>query len=107
MSVKVLTARAVSYTHLNKVGFNAVLLQQLEHKVGHAVVYHAFAHNRALFLAIERRCVVLIINNAEVRIVRCKDLFGFSLINLLTLFHDQNPPSSIQFKKSGNRHCRG
>ena len=61
---------------------NTVLLQQLHDAVGHAIVNGAFSGNGALFKSIERRCIVFVIHNYNVRIIRLKYFFGFSFIQL-------------------------
>jgi len=66
---------------------NAVLLQKLHHAVGHAVVDCALAGDGAFFQAVERGCVVLVVHDEKVLIVRFEHLFGFAFINLFELFH--------------------
>ncbi len=71
----------------DKVRGDSVFLQQPEQVVGHLVVDDALAGDGALFQAVERRGVVLIVHDAEIRIVRCKDLFGLAFVKLFLFFH--------------------
>ena len=62
-------------------------LQHLHQMVGHPVVDDPFAHNGALFQAIEGGGVVFIVHNIQVGIVGSKHLFRFSFVQLFPFFH--------------------
>ena len=64
------------------------LCSQLTHQqVRHAVVDRALSDNRSSLCPVERRRVIFIGDNHERRIIRCKYLFGFSLVELFSFFH--------------------
>ena len=64
---------------------NSLFFKQTEHKVCHLVVDNALADDCALLLAVERGCVVLVINNNIVGVVCCENLLRLALIKLLSL----------------------
>ena len=85
---------AVAYL-LYEVGGYALLLEHLEHIVCHLVVDDALACDSALLLAVERCCVVLVVNDYEVGVVCGIDLLSLALIELFLfndVFHFKNPP---------------
>ena len=73
---------------LDKVRGNPRLVGQLLHQeVGHAVVDHALAGDRALLQAVEGGRVVLVGDDAVIGVVGRKHFLGLALIHLLALFH--------------------
>ena len=74
---------------LDVVGGDAVLFQHLHEEIGHPVVNHALAGDGALLQAVEGGGVVLVIHQHHIGIVRCENLLGLALVNLLQLLHDK------------------
>ena len=73
---------------LNEVRRHALLLEQLEHVVGHDVVDDALARDLALLLAVECGRIVLVVYNVQVRVVGCKYFFCLAFVKLFFLLHD-------------------
>ena len=72
----------------DQMGRHAFFFQHLHQMVGHAVVDHAFARDGALFLAVKRGRVVLVIHDIAFGIVGFVHLFGFAFVQLFELLHN-------------------
>ena len=72
---------------LHEMGGDAVLFQHLHEQVGHAVVDGAFAQDGALLLAVEGRCVILVLHDEAFGIIGAKHFLSFSFVDLFQLFH--------------------
>ena len=70
-------------------GRHTLLLQKLEHVVAHYVVDNALAGNGALLFAVECGCIVLVVNDYEIRIVGSEYLLSLAFVQLFFLFHVQ------------------
>ena len=75
---------------LDEVGGHARFFQLLHQVIGQLVVDDALADDGALLGAVERGGVVLVVHDHQIRIVGGKDFLGFSFIELLEFFHDDN-----------------
>ena len=85
--VNLLHQRLAVGNFFNVMRRDAVFLQHLHQEIRHAVVDDALAHNRALLEAVERGCVVLVVHQHNVRIVRRKNLLRLAFIELFELLH--------------------
>ena len=74
-------------------GLYALFFKKLHNVVGHFVVDNALACNRALFDAVESRCIVLIGNDNAVGSVGCENLFCLAFVKLSCFFHFCVPPA--------------
>ncbi|MPN48925.1 hypothetical protein SDC9_196538 [bioreactor metagenome] len=61
--------------------------------VGHLVVHHALAGDRALLETVQRRCVVLVVHDDNLWIVGPIYALCLALVDLFQLFHN----ASISF----------
>ena len=68
-------------------GGNSRFLQLLHQPVAHLIVDDALSGNRALFQAVKRGRIILIIHDQQFGVIRSKDPFCFSLVELFQLFH--------------------
>ena len=70
---------------------NACLLQELHHEVGHTVVDGALPLDRTLFDPVERRGVILVRNQQNIRLIGFKYFLGLSFVELFSLYHFLSP----------------
>ena len=70
-----------------KVGRDAFAFQHLHQMVGNAVVDNAFARDGAFFQTVKSGCIVLVVNDVQLRILGGIDLFCLAFIKHFTLFH--------------------
>ncbi len=85
----VLDKRVAVRQLLDVMRFYSLFGEQAHEVVAHAVVDYALADDSAFFKTVERRRVVLVADDDQVGIARCKHLFGFALVKLFFLlrFH--------------------
>ena len=71
---------------LDQVGGNAVLLQHLHQVVADLVVDDALGFDGALFQAVERGRIVLVVDDQQFGVVGFKDLLGLAFVELVQFF---------------------
>ena len=68
---------------LDKVGRDALACQHLHQMVGNTVVDDALAYDGALLHAVECGCVVLVVNDQQLRIIGAVNLLCLAFVKLL------------------------
>ena len=68
-------------------GRDAFALQHLHQVVGDAVVDDAFACDGALFQTVKSGCIVLVVDDVQLRIIGSVHFLGLAFVQHVTLFH--------------------